>query len=889
MKNFFFRKMAVMAVSLIFFALLPARAQDSTLLGRMEQLRKSYGVHFIYDASLQGVLGSTRTNAAPAVALPLEEALRQTFDGTPVSWQLRGNNVVLKNAPAATAAPARVRRFAISGHITDAATGETLIGAGVLAGQTGAVTNEYGFYSLPLPAGRHQLRVAYIGYEQVTVELDLQRDTVLNFALKNSEELAAARIVSRKDAGLQSVYLGAMEVPLTQIRNTPTLFGEADLIKALQLLPGVQGGQEGLSGLYVRGGGPEENLVLLDGVSIYNMDHMLGLFSIFQPEAVKNVTLYKGSFPARYGGRISSIVDIRTNDGNMKETHGTLTVGVLNDRFHLEGPIVKDKLSYALSARGLHSIIAEPILRSFLKDRYFNYYFYDLNGKLTWRAGEKDRLYFSIYRGADHGGVDYLDVTTDTDAEGNPYTLYSSDEAMGVTWGSTVGALRWNHIFNGKLFSNTTLFLNRYRMQMDVEATYLVTFNNKPEESRSSGSYRSGIRDFGFRSDFDWSPTPNHLVKFGAEYTRHNFLPETAFFIEEDEERREMPFTGKHYTGNDASVYAEDNISLGDKLTLNPGLRLTWFNTQGHDYFSLQPRFSAKLSLGDGPSLKAGYSRMTQYVHLLSSTIIALPLDLWVPITKDIKPVMADQYSVGVYYDGLPGWEFSVEGYWKEMYNLMEYKEGVQFVLSSDGWETQIETGRGRATGLEFFIEKTTGKTTGWLSYTLSKSERWFPDGSINMGRPFPYRYDRPHAVNLTLNHKFSEKVDVSLSWVFASGSTLTLAERPTAVIEPEMPGNYSPNPTRSTYYVGGRNNYRLPPTHRLNLGVNLRHRTRRGNEAVWNISIYNAYNAMNPNFILDRQAREWDAEARDYKYVRSVEKLTILPIIPAFSYTYNF
>ncbi|MBP5625816.1 MAG: TonB-dependent receptor [Bacteroidales bacterium] len=887
MNNFNLRKMAVAAITLVFFSLLPLMAQE-TLIGHIRQMQENYGVHFIYDASLQGTLASTRTSSAPAATLPLEEALRQTFAGTNVNWQLRGNNVVLK----AASAPVKARRFAVSGYITDAETGETLIGAGVLSGQTGAVTNEYGFYSLPLPAGRHQLHVAYIGYEQVTLELDLQRDTVLNFSLRNTAELDAARIVCRKDAGLQSVYLGSMEVPLVHICKTPSLFGEADLIKALQLLPGVQGGQEGLSGMYVRGGGPEENLVMIDGVSVYNMDHMLGLFSIFQPEAVKNVTLYKGAFPARYGGRISSIVDIRTNDGNMKETHGSLTIGVLNDRFHLEGPVIKDKLSYSLSTRGLHTIIAEPFLRLFLKKEYYNYYFYDLNGKMTWRAGDKDRLYLSLYHGTDRGGLDADEV--------NEYQDYTNHfkEHLGINWGSTVGALRWNHIFNGKLFSNTTLSFNRYRVRMDAGDDFEQTRSQR-EHFRSvmSASFRSGIRDFGFRTDFDWTPSPSHLVKFGAEFTRHDFLPEIAHYYEDNEVKEAAPYTGAHYTGNDTSIYAEDNISLGRHLTLNPGLRLSWFNTQGRNYYSLQPRFASRLSLDGGLAFKAGYSRMAQYVHLLSSSIIALPLDLWVPITKDIRPVTADHFSLGVYYDGLPGWEFSVEGYWKEMFNLLEYIEGVQFVYLSDGWETMVKTGRGRATGLEFLVQKTSGKTTGWISYSLSRSERWFPDGSINMGRPFPYKYDRPHTFNLTLNHKFSEKVDVSLSWVFSSGSMTTLAERPIVLMEPEKVKDpystshvYKDDPNgRHSYYVESRNNYRLPPTHRLNLGVNLRHRTRRGNEAVWNFSIYNAYNAMNPNFILDKQRQEWDSMYNDYRVEREIQKLTILPIIPAFSYTYIF
>jgi hypothetical protein len=876
MKNFYLRKVVAVAVALTCIALLPLMAQE-TLLSRVKQIQESYGVHFIYDASLTGTLNATRTQSAPAVTLPLEEALRQTFDGTSVSWQLRGRNVVLKGV----VAPAKTRRYAISGHITDAETGETLIGAGVLSGQAGAVTNEFGFYSLPLPAGRHHLQVAYIGYEQITLDIDLQRDTVLNFALSNKSELDAARIVARKDAGLQSVYLGSVEVPLAQIRNTPALLGEADLVKALQLLPGVQGGQEGLSGLYVRGGGPEENLIMLDGVPVFNMDHMLGLFSIFQPEAVKDVTLFKGAFPARYGGRISSIVDIRTNDGNMKETHGSLTVGLLNNRFHLEGPIVKDKLSYSVSARGMHSIIAEPFVRLFLKNEYYNYFFYDLNGKLTWRAGDKDRLSLSVYHGADHGGADSED-------QGD---YYVDNLHLYTRWGSTVGALRWNHIFNGKLFSNTTLSFNKYRMEMEYSDFSTSTHNGKVFTDGVDGDYKSGIRDFSVRTDFDWTPSPSHLVKFGADYTLHHFLPQTYVYVA-DVQAQGNQSEGKLYTGSDASVYAEDNISLGSHFTLNPGLRLTWFNTQGRNYYSLQPRLATKLSLDNGLALKAGYSRMAQYVHLLSSTSLALPLDLWVPITKDIPPVLADHCSAGVYYDGLPGWEFSVEGFWKEMYNLMEYKEGIQFIITSDGWEKKVETGRGRSFGLEFFVQKTAGKTTGWIAYTLSRSFRWFPDGSINQGDPYPYKFDRPHAFNLTLNHKFSEKVDVSLSWVFSSGTRCTVSQRASVVIEPEVPGfrNYKEGPAlQYTYYVDGRNNLRLPPSHRLNLGVNLRHRTRRGNEAIWNFSVYNAYNAMNPNFVLDECRAVYDRETDKTTYKRKISKLTVLPIIPAFSYTYNF
>ena len=882
MKNFYLSKMVAVVVALTSIALLPLTAQE-TLQSRIKQIQENYGVHFVYDASLQGTLDTTRVKSAPAASITLEEALRQTFEGAPVAWQLRGRNVILK-----TIAPApKVRRFTLNGYITDARSGETLIGAGVLSGQDGAAANEFGYYTLTLPAGRHHLQIAYIGYDAATLELDLQRDTTINFALQGNSELDAARIVARKDAGLQSAYLGSIEVPMVQIRNTPVLFGEADPVKTLQLLPGVQGGVEGFSGLYVRGGGPEENLVLLDGVSVYNMDHMLGLFSVFQPEAVKNVTLYKGSFPARYGGRISSIVDIRTNDGNMKETHGSLTVGLLNDRFHLEGPIVKDKLSYSLSARGLHTAVLSPLMRLLLKDEYYNYYFYDLNGKLTWRISDKDRLYLSTYYGTDAGKVilhDHNEWTSDPDPETGEEghrTETFSKQNYGIAWGNTVTALRWNHVFGSKLFSNSTVFYNRYRMDMDYRMH--ETRNKDGEETVENNSlrFRSGIQDIGARIDFDWTPTPSHLVKYGAEYTWHDFRPDTFFAASavadiQIDDKLEL---GTHYFGSEASLYMEDNISLGGRFSLNPGLRLSWFHTQGQNYLSLQPRMSIKAALDNGLSFKAGYSRMAQYVHLLSTSAISLPLDLWAPITKDIPPISADHYSIGAYYDGLSGWEFSLEGYWKEMFNLIDYKDGGMTLVASAGWENQIEIGRGRAAGVEFFVQKTGGKTTGWVSYALARSIRWFDGGTINLGRPYLYKYDRTHTFNLTLNHKFSEKVDISVSWIFASGSMLTLPTRANLVF---VPGS-SPKEEK---IVDSRNNFRLPPSHRLNLGINLRHRTRRGNEAIWNFSIYNAYNAMNPHFVLPEVTHAGDYEDTEMLHM---QKITILPIIPAFSYTYNF
>ena len=362
------------------------------------------------------------------------------------------------------------RKVTISGHITDASSGETLIGAGLVEGTTrvGAVTNNFGYYTLTLPAGVHEFQYSYVGYEDQVIKMNLVRDTVVNVVLKAGEVLKGATVVAQKDAGIQSTYLGAIDIPLAQIQNTPMLFGEADVLKVLQMMPGVQGGTEGFSGLYVRGGGPDENLILLDGVPIYNVDHMMGIFSVFQPEAVKKVTLYKGSFPARYGGRVSSIIDIRTNDGNMKETHGSVGIGLISDKLHLEGPIIKDKLSYSISARGMHTLLYAPLIRMALKDTYGNYYFYDVNGKLTWRLSDKDRFYLGVYQGEDKFIFEMDeegDIYYDTETFNRSYKYqYRTD--MGMHWGNTVGSLRWNHIFSIKMFSNTTIAYNRDQMVM---------------------------------------------------------------------------------------------------------------------------------------------------------------------------------------------------------------------------------------------------------------------------------------------------------------------------------------------------------------------------------------------------------------------------------------
>ncbi|MCR5518701.1 MAG: TonB-dependent receptor [Bacteroidales bacterium] len=771
-----------------------------------------------------------------------------------------------------------------------------MISAGVSTGSgseiTGAVTNPYGFYTLTLPQGKRTLTYSYMGYSEQSITLDLQRDTTINISLNPDLQLNSATVVATKDAGILSTKMSAIEVPVTVIQQMPTLFGEADVLKTIQLMPGVQAGTEGLSGIYVRGGGPEENLLLLDGISLYNAEHLLGIFSIFQPEAVKKVTLYKGSFPARYGGRISSIIDIRTNDGNMKEYHGTVSIGALSDKFHLEGPIIKDKLAFSISGRAMHTFFFTPILKSY--DVNGNYYFYDLNGKLSWRISDKDRIYLNAYNGRDIFFYEdsYSGEGTRYDGENEKSYRETDSNDIDIRWGNTLAALRWNHVFNSRLFSNATVAYTRYKMSIGAKMKEVAVSEGMMDETIYSINYHSGMRDFTAKLDFDFTPSPSHLIKFGAEYVNHTFIPETMggllFESEAANVKVDTTFEASANAtlhGHEISVYAEDDISVGERLTLNPGLHAAFFYTLGTPYWSLEPRMSAKFNFTEDWAAKASYSRMAQYVHLLSPAKISLPIDLWVPITDKIKPVTSDQVSIGAYYSGIPGWEFSLEGYYKWMHNILEYSDGTSFFGNSSNWQNNVEMGEGLARGVELFVEKKDGPTTGWLGYTLAWSDRVFPNGVINGGEPFPYRYDRRHNVSLVVNHKFSRKLSISGTWTFASGGTMTIPERQTVVVYPN-------GSTDAQDYSPSRNNYRMPSSHRLNLSLNYTKQKRRG-QALWSFGVYNAYNNMNPNFIFVEDSTQYnpDPQEGDISYRKKIKltKITILPIIPSITYTYKF
>ena len=870
------RKMRKTVVTLAFLFVGAVLWAQTNLRDGMAVLEKKYGIHFVYDASLPLERKSGQLNGTT-----LEEALAHLFEGSDIRYEIKGKHVILK----------KNRKVTISGLILDAASGETLIGAGATSGKDGAVTNNFGFYSLSIPGKDDKVSVtySYVGYMTKTISIRVQKDTTINVRLSPGASLEEAIVTAQRESGVAATKMSAIEVPIAAIKSAPALFGEADVLKTIQLLPGVQGGTEGFSGLYVRGGGPDENLLLLDGIPIYNAEHMLGIFSVFQPEAVKKVTLYKGSFPARYGGRISSIIDVRTNDGNLYETHGSFGVSMLSDKLHLEGPIWKGKTSFSVSARGMHTLLLTPIIK--LTGFDGNYFFYDLDAKLTHRFSDRDRLYFNVYNGLD----DFYYRNQDNYGSGRTGGDIADNQNLGIRWGNTVAALRWNHVLGPKLFANTTVAFNRYKMQIESDLVSKETgLDGSLGNNRYQFDYRSGMRDWVAKVDFDYTPSPSQKVKFGADYTYHTFIPETFTTYAREVMGGVVQIdttismkSNAEQVGHEASLYVEDDIRIGSRLTLNPGFHASLFGTQGKTYWSLEPRMSAKVAMGEDWSAKVSYSRMSQYVHLLSSSQISLPVDLWVPITKDIRPETSDQYSLGLYFNGIPGWEFSLEGYYKNMRNVLEYKEGVAFMFDSSGWENKVEVGTGRAMGIELFIEKTMGKTTGWLGYTLAKSDRLFP--TINHGERFPYRYDRRHNVNLLVNHKFNEKFDISATWNFASGGTTTLPERRIVMMSPF-------NPPRYADLVTSRNNYRLPASHTLNLGFNFHRKHNRG-EGIWSLSVYNVYNHMNPNLVLKENDQHFigssnlDGSGTQWQEVNTVrlKKITFLPLFPSIGYTRTF
>lgn len=773
-------------------------------------------------------------------------------------------------------------KFTINGFVHDAQSGETLIAANVmeLNSRSGAVTNEFGHYSLTLPAGEVLLQFSYVGYQSDTIRLQLASDTTLSASLIEGQLLGEVVVVgSPNPSGVETATIGAQHISASEIKRLPAFFGEQDVIKALQLLPGVQSGSEGSSGLFVRGGDPDQNLILMDGISLYNPNHMLGAFSTFNPDAVKSVTLYKGTFPARFGGRLSSVVDVRLKDGDMQEYHGNVSVGLISSKINVEGPIVKDRTTFNFSARRTYLDLLAAIALA-IRNRQEGedgekmkggYDFHDLNLKVTHRFSDRDQLYLFGYYGNDR-------VWTH-------YTNGDDKQQMSWLWGNAMGSLRWNHVINGQLFLNTTASYTQYRSRLRMK------MQEDKDQPPVAMSYDSGIRDWLLTSELHYSPVEQHQLLFGANYTFHTFRPEMTSIKVNGKDLSDFTGTDFNVFGNnpnnyahEASLYAEDEIKLGDKWTFNAGLRYSFYHVRGKGYHNVEPRVSAAWRITPALTAKVGYALMTQHVHLLTNNSLSLPTDLWVPSTDRIKPMHVHHFTAGLFLH-VPQWgDFSVEGYYKPLSNVLEYKEGSFFYGVSTNWEQMVAMGRGTAYGLELLWQRKVGKLTGWVSYAWARTWRTFdqPGEELNFGRTFPAKYDRIHDFKITAMYQLGKSWDFAATWVFASGQTGTIATHEyDGMRDPLAPSMYGA--AGSLKHVSERNNYRFKPYHRLDLSVTYTKHHKRG-KSLWNLSVYNVYNNMNP-FIVTPVSQK----TGEHTYRTVLQQVTIFPILPNISYTYSF
>ena len=793
------------------------------------------------------------------------------------------------------------RTFSVSGTVTDVKSGETLIGATVVDTRSGkgVVTNLYGHYSLTLKSDSVDLKVSFVGYKPQFFHFRLDKNREVNVQLSSSVTLDEVVITAERTGDTRSSQMSAVVVPVEKLKSVPVMFGEADLIKALQLMPGVQSGSEGNSGMYVRGGGPDENLFLLDGVPLYNVSHMGGFFSAFNTDAIKNVTLYKGSFPARFGGRLSAVLDVTQNNGNDKELHGNASIGLISAKFSLEGPIVKEKTTFSISARRTYAeLFIIPAIMwindatsenppegpTVAQNAKFDagYYFYDINAKLTHKFSDKSRLYASFYKGDDnvHGRVKTVSSLNE-----NIYLGFENG------WGNTVGALRWNYELTPQLFMNLAANYTQYDNHLLGSVEKLATPSD-PNPSTMEGDYRSGIKEATLRADFDYSPKPEHNAKFGASFTRHWFTPEVASgsvnYYDSIQMNQALRIDSAIFSGtvpaNELAAYVEDDWAITEALKVNLGLHFSAFQVEHSFYTSLQPRLSGRMMLSDDLSVKVGYARMRQYVHLLSTTSVTLPTDLWVPVTDKVPPMTSDQIAGGISYSRSGIADFSIEAYYKKMDNLIEYKDGATFFGSSENWENLVYTGEGWSYGIELLVQREIGNLTGWIGYTWSRTMHLFdrPGQVLNNGNPFPAKYDRQHDISIVLNYKFSDRVDVSATWVFSTGNAASLATQSYPVAQ-EDPDDYEGNGYgQSVNYVEGRSNYRMPNYHRLDLGANFHRKFKRARRTI-SVSIYNVYNRQNPYMLYRSRTETYQG------FPSALVQLSIFPILPSVGYTLYF
>lgn len=753
--------------------------------------------------------------------------------------------------------------FTLSGYVKDKNSGETMIGASVVSVSDqsfAAVTNNYGFYSLTMPKDVYKVTVSYIGYESTSFEVTLDKNTNLNVQLSAGIVMQEVTISADKEdrrKNVESTQMGTIDVPVENIKKLPAIFGEVDVLKSIQLLPGVLSSGEGNSGFYVRGGGSDQNLVLLDEALVYSTGHMLGFFSVFNSDALKNTTLIKGNMPANYGGRLSSVLDIQMKEGNDKKYVVEGGIGLISSRLTVQGPVVKDKSSFIISGRRTYILdLIQPALKGG-KFEGTNYYFYDLNTKWNYTLSDKDRIFFSGYF-----GDDILKFRQST-----------RNFRFDMPYGNKTATLRWNHLFNHKMFMNVSAIYNDYRFKFTGGQDEFVF------------KLFSGVKDWNLKADVEHYLNTKHTLKYGVNYTYHTMTPNTAQASNGD-----VDFSNNILPkySNEGAIFFLDDIKLDNQWNVNAGIRLSAFQqvgpytsriTQAHfktfepvkTYGGVEQRLSVNYRVSKDLSLKAGMAATTQYIHLVSNSSSTLPADVWVPSTEIVKPQRGLQYAAGVFKNlSKDEYELSFELYYKDLKNQIDYADNYVADISKDV-EDAFVSGIGRAYGAELFIKKAKGRLNGWVGYTLSKTERSFP--AIENGRWYPAVYDRPHDLSIVANYNLSKKWDFSAVFIYGTGKLYTPVNG-FFLIEQQI-----------NLFYGPRNSARLDDYHRLDLSATYTPNpdSKKRFKGSWTFSLYNTYNRKNPFFI------NFDTNSDFQSGNTTIEatKITIFPLIP--SITYNF
>ncbi|KAF0238146.1 MAG: TonB-dependent receptor [Prolixibacteraceae bacterium] len=753
-------------------------------------------------------------------------------------------------------------RFTLSGYISDFQTTEKLPGASVKIEKQnkGVSANNYGFYSLTLTPGDYTFGYSFVGYEMQYVSVKLSCDTIINISLKSVLTIEEVTVEARKlNAGFtESTETGTDMVKIETVKKMPAIGGEPDVLKTLQYLPGIKQSQEGTSAISVRGGSPDQNLILLDGVPVYNVNHLFGFLSVFNSDALSQVKMYKGGIPARYGGKLSSVLDIAMKEGNINEAGGSVSVSPVAGSVVFEGPIKADTSSYLVSARRtfldlpvrLGLLITQPVQAG--------YNFYDLTAKANWIIDPKNRIYLSAYLGQDRYFIKYKDDDAKSD--------------YAYKWGNATTVFRWNNIISNKLFANYTGYFSSFSNKQ----------NNKIKDENSfTYKISSGLKDFAVAADFDFYPNVNHSVKFGVKASAQSFSPQYIVYEENDVDTTFGK--GIQYNAFIASAYAEDDLVITRRLGANIGARIDNYSSGGKNYFYFQPRLTARYLLAKSLAVKASYSKMAQFLHLITNSSVGLPTDLWVSSTETVKPQNSWMSSLGFFYQPLHGYEFSVDGYLKKMDNIIRLEEGASFLASrQQTWEDNVISGKGEAYGVEFLLKKDVGKLTGWVGYALSKSVNQFDE--INNGKPFPYRYDKRHDISVLGEYKLSDDgIDSrSFTWAFTyntgyAGSIPDIKHQGMNIITEEgrdaWLGMFDSFKQRITYQTP--NNYRMPAFHHLDIGYQTTRKLSKFRSRTWLFSVYNVYNRLNP----------WYFYMKEDKMMQ----VSLFPIIPSVSFTYKW